>query len=255
MADKDPSTPQETPEDPASEDALFDALEAEIGEWVNDEDIEELGEIEKEFGAAMAEMTREFTKANIDDAQERAKSWVAEHPVLTVALAVGAGVVLGHALSRARRPAPLSKRVRRQGKKLASQSSKLARDLGEDVAERAALAGSVLAAKAARAKAETRGVASSLRNAIEAGTSEVSHYVHAQRDRVGENAEDVLDAATSRAIDAWHAVQDVAEDASEAVEDMAKQGFGFVEQLMRVLKTVFTAVALKKITEWFRKIG
>lgn len=243
-------TPDESQDDFAADEALFDALEAEINDWVEEEDLDELEEIEKEFGAAMAEMKREFAKTSIEDIQVRAKEWVREHPVLTVTLAVGAGLLIGGAIAEARRPAPLPKRLKRRSKKLASKSSKYARDVGDTLSDRAALAGGALAATAARAKSST----SSLRKNLEKQAEDASAFVRSQGGRVGKTAEHAYEVAADRAAHAWDIVQHAADDASEAVQDVAKQGFSFIEAITTALKTVFTAVALKKITEWLRKV-
>lgn len=194
----------------------------------------------QELQDSVARLRREVSEIDVDQARQRARTWVEENPALAVALAVGAGLVIGRLLSAAltpKPPPPLSERLRMQSRRLASQAQRYAHDVGDVVSERASEAVDALARKAHDFGEEV------VRRAGEVAESAT------------ERAAALGEAVAERSAKTAHALQDTARELPGAVREKASHGVDFAESLLKAARAVTAAVLVKKVTDWFRRVA
>ncbi len=252
MADKDKNPDEKTlgkeqaaqvtngaPADAAEAAAEAGGIKEEVKEKAT-EIAETYARARQELQDSVAKLRREVAKIDVEQARERARTWVQENPTLAVALAVGAGLVIGRLLSAAltpKPPPPLSERLRLQSRRLASQAQRYAHDVGDVVSERASEAVDALARKAHDFGEEV------VRRAGEVAESAT------------ERAAALGEAVAERSAKTAHALQDTARELPGAVREKASHGVDFAESLLKAARAVTAAVLVKKVTDWFRRVA
>lgn len=222
-------------------------------------------------------------QSELERVGSRAKTWVEENPTLAVFLAVGAGMLAGRVLTGVftPKPPPLSVQLKRRGRNLLGR----AQGVGSDLADRAALAGGVLAHQAARRGREfahhagavsqdvSKKAAKQARKAQKEAAfyaSEAAHKASDFGDVLQHQAEVLSAAATQRAAELGdqfahlaeeaydaisHKAENVAHDISGRVKETADSSFSVLEAILNTIKTAVVAVAVKKITGWIRSVA
>ena len=117
-------------------------------------------EAKSELLDAAAKLRAEVERFDVEQAQQRARGWIEENPLLAASLAAGAGIFVGRLMIKAVTPAPpppLPVRARNRARALTSQSRHAVYDAGDAISERAedlskAIALGTAAAVAALAK-------------------------------------------------------------------------------------------------------
>lgn len=205
-------------------------------------------EMRRELNAALGELRSELAQLKMEEARDRAKSWIQENPTLAIFLAAGAGILTGRLVSKAFEPAPPPS--------LSERAQRYATGVGRDVAGRIE-----------RARREA------LRRAEDAG-EEVSRQARDFATRVAERALAMRDQAAEQALrfgeDIDREAQEVsksvakqAEEASERVKasardlskrvDRDREGFDVAGAALNVAKTAVAALFVKKASDWIRK--
>lgn len=197
---------------------------------------------QQQLSSAVTRIREEASNMDLDGARVRAKTWVEENPTLSVALAVGAGLLLGKALGSALTPEPPT--FKKRALKQAHRMQRYATDLSGELAQKAALAGgAVLAGTTAAATVASR------------KAQEVGHVVAEGAQHLGHRAVDYAEGVLDQ-------VQDVTKDGrkqfkkkSKKARRQAEHGLDFAGSLLDAARTATAAVVVKKITDWTRKVA
>jgi len=200
----------------------------------------------KELTEAVSKLRDEIKQIDMEKARQQARTWVEENPTLTVFLALGAGIVVGKLLAEALKPAPpppLSKRLKSQGRALASQAGHYAHDV---VADRAAEVGEAIVR---RARELGEDVTRRARELGEDVTRRATEAVAATSER----AEDWGEAVSERSGRAAQAMHDTAGEVAGTVKARAGHGLGVFESLFNTIKSITAALIVQKVTEWLRR--
>lgn len=203
----------------------------------------------KELTEAVSKLRDEIKQIDMEKARQKARTWVEENPTLTVFLALGAGIVVGKLLAEALKPAPpppLSKRLKSQGRALASQAGHYAHDVSDVVADRAAEVGEAIVRRARELGDDVT------RRARELGEDVTRRATEAVA-ATSERAEDWGEAVSERSGRAAQAVHDTAEEVAGRVK--ARAGLGVFESLFNTIKSITAALIVQKVTEWLRRAG
>lgn len=197
---------------------------------------------QQQLSSAVAKLREEASNVDFDQARVRAKTWVEENPTLSVAVAVGAGLLIGKALGSALTPEPPT--FKKRAYKQAQRMQHLAAGLSEDLAQRAARAGGAVLAGTTAAAAVASRKAQEVGHVVAEGAQNLSH-------RAVDYAEDVLDQ-----------VQDVTKDGRKQFKKKTKKArrqaehrLDFAGSLLDAARTAVAAVVVKKITDWTRKVA
>ncbi len=197
---------------------------------------------QQQLSATVARLREEVGKVDVEGARVRAASWIEENPTLAVGLAVGAGLLIGKALGSALTPEPptLKKRALKQAKRV----QKYAGELGEELAQRAAVAGGAIAAGGAAAAAAASRRAQHVGGVVAENAAEWGG-------RTVEYAENVLDDLQ----DTTKGARKQFKKKSKKVRRQAEHGLDFAGSLLDAARTAVAAVVVKKITDWTRKVA
>ena len=234
------------PEEAATEDLGAEDAAPEIDK--TDEIAATYERAKKELTEAVSKLRDEIKQIDMEKARQQARTWVEENPTLTVFLALGAGIVVGKLLAEALKPAPpppLSKRLKSQGRALASQAGHYAHDV---VADRAAEVGEAIVR---RARELGEDVTRRARELGEDVTRRATEAVAATSER----AEDWGEAVSERSGRAAQAMHDTAGEVAGTVKARAGHGLGVFESLFNTIKSITAALIVQKVTEWLRRAG
>lgn len=182
-----------------------------------------------ELGDALSRMRAEVAKIDLEQAGTRARTWVEENPTLALFVGLGAGMLIGRFLGQALTPPPpppLSKRAKYKAQALSHQASRYARDLGDRVAEQAALTGKGLAGKAER-----------LADDLSEGAG---RFREAAADTLGHTAEDV-----SRHLRRQY----------KKAKKKTSHGLDMTESMLNAAKTAVAAVVVKQVNDWMKRLS
>ncbi|MGI9175409.1 MAG: hypothetical protein ACR2GR_08855 [Rhodothermales bacterium] len=188
---------------------------------------------------AAAKLRAEVEKFDLEQAQQRARGWVEENPLLAASLAAGAGILVGRVVIKAVTPAPpppLPVRARNRARALTAQSRHAIHDAGDTISDRAedlskAIALGTAAAVAALAKgAKEAGEtlsegASTLGETVADYASDfsetVSDYASDLGGTLSHGTETARKSVAKRSSSAAHTIQDRAEHIGSRVNKAA----------------------------------
>ncbi len=196
---------------------------------------------QKQITDTVARLREEAANVDFDQARVRARSWVEENPTLSVAIAVGAGLLVGKALGSALTPEPPT--LKKRALKQAQRVQRYAVDLGGDLAHRAALAGGALAAGGAAAA-----------SAASHKAQQVGHVVTERAADVGGRVATYTDGVLDTMQDATKDTRKQLKKKTKKARKSAEHGIDFAGALVDTARTAVAAVVVKKITDWTRKL-
>ncbi|MCH8962155.1 MAG: hypothetical protein IH820_12750 [Bacteroidetes bacterium] len=237
------------PEEAATEDiGAEDAAQEEVIDKT-DEIAATYERAKKELTEAVSKLRDEIKQIDVEKARQQARTWVEENPTLTVFLALGAGIVVGKLIAEALKPAPpppLSRRLKSQGRELASQASHYAHDVSDVVADRAAEVGEAIVRRARELGDDVT------RRARELG-EDVTRRATEAVSATSERAADWGEAVSERSGRAAHAVHDTAEELAGTAKARAGHGLDVFESLFNTIKSITAALIVQKVTDWLRR--
>lgn len=196
----------------------------------------------QEMNEAVRALRAEIERIDLAQARARVQSAVEQNPTLAVFLGIGAGILLGRALSQALRPAPppLRVRARRNAMDLAEQARGFAAGIGAVIAQQAASAAHEAQKQGAIVSKHARVLGDEVaRRAHEAGVI--------LADRTGDWSERISEAA--------HDVQKSVQKKAKQVRKKVGRKRTFAEATMDALGTAAAAVALERVSKWIKKMA
>ncbi len=191
----------------------------------------------------------ELSKIDVEEAGQAAKTWVKDNPGLAFFMAVGAGMLVGRALTKALEPAPppsLSERARRRSNALADSARHFAGEAVDSLSTHAASAGEHMADRVRTARGSVYDKAGSLSELINQRAGDLGATAS---EKTGEIISSFSDAA-ERAADS---LQVAALDLSKTIKKNKKTPQSLYESLMNTAKTVFGAFVFKRVSDWIRE--
>ena len=201
----------------------------------------------RELNESVNRLRYEMSKFDVDEARQRARTWVEENPTLAVFLALGGGIVAGKLLSSAFRSPPpptFGEKVRRQSNVVAKQARHLAHDVGEAVSD----ASGVLVRKAGQASTTAAQRARELGDVVARRAEELAAIA-------AEQAAELGDTVAERSVRTAHTFQEQAGEVADVARHKAEHGFDMAESAYNAAKTVLAAVVVKKVSDWIRRIA
>lgn len=202
-----------------------------------------------ELKEATNRLRTEIQKIDMEQVGESAKDWVKENPGLALFLAIGAGMLVGRAVTKALEPPPpprLSERARRHAYELAGTTRRMAGDTAERLSRHAHDVGEQVADRLheLRHTVHDRGEAFGERIARRAGdlgslASEKTDHLVASFTNAAERAADSLQVA--------------ARDLSKSLKKRRKSPENFLDALTYAAKTVFGAYVFTRLSDWIRE--
>lgn len=255
--------------------AEADEVRQEVEDQVNNVS-ESLANARREINDAVHDLRSELGQAEAPSTVQR---WVEEHPVLSVTLAVGAGVLVGRLLAQALKPAPpppLHVRARRQveqaahdvrrrtgeaGSQLARAAERRSREVarateaaGRQWSDRAAHAGKEWADRAEHWLDTVADEAAAVGKQVSRQAADLGESLAAQTEayarQLGERAADE-GARARRAVD--RTVDHARHEVDDAVSTSARWFDDLGEALMGVIRTALAAAVVQKVVGWIRR--
>lgn len=204
-----------------------------------------------ELNEAVSKLRHELSELDLEKARQQARTWVEENPTLTVLLALGAGILVGRVISEALKPAPpppLSKRLRAQGRAVASQARHYAHDVGDIVSDRAKDVGEEIARRARELGEDVS------RRAREMG-QDVTRRAADVVATASEKTSDWGEAASEHTGDVAHALHEAADNLAGVVQRKTSHSRDVLDSVVNAAKSVTAALVVKKVTDWLRRAG
>ena len=248
MAKKEQSVTDQPAQDSAQDATQDSALPQDDGEMLH-----ELREAYEQARIDLKQTTEklrsELSKIDIEEAGEKAKTWVKDNPSLAFFVAVGAGMLFGRALTKALEPPPpptLAERARQRSSFLADSARQLAGNTADRFSSHASSAGEHLADRMRQAKGSVYDRAGSLGELI---NDRASGLGNTASEKAGELISSFSDAA-ERAADS---LQVAAKDLSKTMKKQKSAPQSLYESFMHTAKTVFGAFVFKRLSDWLRE--
>ncbi len=261
MAKKQQPATDQPPEEVPTESPATAAAEqpAESEAPANDES-DMLNELREAYEQARTELKQtsdklrsELKKIDIEEAGEKAKTWVKENPGLAFFLAVGAGMLVGRAITKAVEPPPpprLTDRVRDKSSYLADSARQLAGDTMDRLSTQAAVTGEQMADRVRSGVHSAKGAALE-----QAGV--LGEVVNRRAGELGATAAEKTDELISSFSDAAERAADslqvAARDLSKSMRKHKRAPKNFIEAVMHTAKTVVGAFVFKRLSDWLRE--
>ncbi len=193
-------------------------------------------------------LRNELNKIDLEEAGETAKTWVRENPGLAFLMAVGAGMFVGRALTKALEPPPppsFSRRAREKSSFLTNSARQFAGDTVDRLSAQAASAGEQMADRVRNTRGSIYDRAGSLGDLINQRAGDLGHVANAKTSEIISSFSD----AAERAADS---LQVAATDLSKTVKKQKGEASSLYESLLQSVKTVFSAFVFKRISDWVR---
>lgn len=217
----------------------------------------------KELVHAVGSLRQEMERIDLQRARSSARGWVEENPALSVFLAAGAGVLVGRGLSAAMEPAPpppLRERARAQGRAWAEKARESAREAGEQASRQARTAGKTVERQAQEAGRRAREQAQTLGERIAPFVAEASHRTTDFSKALSERVKELQEATAQEAAEIpaladefLQAMQERTQDVAGSVRNKASRGMDVMESVGGAMKTILTAVLVKKAVDLLRR--
>ncbi|MEM8485495.1 MAG: hypothetical protein AAF564_08085 [Bacteroidota bacterium] len=235
-------------QEPAAEQPTAEASDAqETGEMLN-ELREAYEQARVDLKQTSDRLRSEINKIDLEEAGDAAKTWVKDNPGLAFLMAVGAGMVVGRALTKALEPPPppsLSQRARQKSSYLTNSARQFAGDTVDRFSAQAAAAGEQMADRVRSTRGSIYDRAGSLGDLINQRAGDLGHVAN---EKTGEIISSFSDAA-ERAADS---LQVAATDLSKTIKKQKGEASSLYESLLQSAKTVFSAFVFKRISDWIR---
>ena len=190
----------------------------------------------------------ELNKIDLEEAGETAKTWVRENPGLAFFMAVGAGMFVGRALTKALEPPPppsFSQRAREKSSYLSNSARQFAGDAVDRLSAQATAAGEQMADRVRTTRGSIYDRAGALGDLINQRAGDLGHVAN---EKTGEIISSFSDAA-ERAADS---LQVAATDLSKTIKKQKGEASSLYDSLLQSAKTVFSAFVFKRISDWIR---
>lgn len=217
-------------------------------------DQELMDELRDSYEKAREELRRsadklrtEINKFDMEEAGDKARTWVKENPGLAFFMAVGAGMLVGRALTKAFETPPptFSERARKQSGILAQSARKAAGDVVDRLSVHASSAGEQMADKMRV-----------MRGSVSERAEGLGDLLHQRAGELGQTASvktnELISSFSSAAERAADSLQEAAQGLTESVKNQ-KSPAGFVEAFMQTARTVFSAFVFKRLSDWVRE--
>ncbi len=191
----------------------------------------------------------EIQKIDMEEASEKAKTWVKDNPGLSFFLAIGAGMIVGRALTKAVEPPPppsLMDRARSRSNYLADNARHYAEDAAGRLSAQATAAGEQLADRVRAARGSIYDHAGSLGD-------EFNKRASALGESATEKAGELIGTFSDAAERAADSLQVAARDLAKSVKKQKKSPQNLYETLLNSAKTVFGAFVFKRLSDWLRE--
>ncbi len=201
-----------------------------------------------ELSETAERLREEISSIDAQQVADNAKTWVKENPGLSVLLAVGAGILLGKAVSDVMRkdPPTLSERLRSESGRLLHDARRYAGRTGASVSRRVEETGEHLA-EHARA----------LGDQVQRQASLLSDQIAEQRGELTSEGmrrtQDWIASVSGSAERAARSLQDAARDLSSSASQRIPDRLPAWDGLSNIVKSIFGAVAFKKISDWIKE--
>lgn len=191
----------------------------------------------------------ELQKIDVEEAGEKAKTWVKENPGLAFFLAVGAGMLFGRTLTKALDPPPppsLSERARQKSNFLANSARDFAGDAIDKLSVHASTAGEQMADRMRNVRGSLYERAENLGDDLRSRAGELGNSASHKSNELISSFSD----AAERAADS---LQVAARDLSKTVKLQRKKQQSLYESILHAAKTVFGAMVFKRLSDWIRE--
>lgn len=191
----------------------------------------------------------EIQKIDVEEAGEKAKTWVKENPGLAFFLAIGAGMIVGRALTKAVEPPPppsLLDRARNRSSYLADNARHFAEDTAGRLSAQATAAGEQLADRVRAARGSIYDRAGSMGD-------EFNKRASALGETATEKAGELIGTFSEAAERAADSLQVAARDLAKSAKKQKKSPQNMYEALLHTAKTVFGAFVFKRLSDWLRE--
>ncbi|MFK7846397.1 MAG: hypothetical protein AB8G77_13950 [Rhodothermales bacterium] len=242
---QDSTSKESTSQDSASQESTTEQSE---GDMLNElRDAYEQARVD--LKQTTEKLRSELNKVDLEEAGQAAKTWVKDNPGLAFFMAVGAGMLVGRALTKAMEPAPppsISERARRRSSALADSARHFAGEAVDNLSTHAALAGEHMADRARSARGSVYDKAGSLSELINQRAGDLGATASG---KTGELISSFSDAA-ERAADS---LQVAALDLSKSIKKNKTSPQSLYDSLMNSAKTVFGAMVFKRVSDWIRE--
>ena len=202
-----------------------------------------------ELKEAAERLRDEIKNIDLEKVGDSAKTWVKENPSLAFFLAVGAGMLVGRALTKAFEPPPppsLSDRVQRRAQALGGSVRHFAGDTADRLSRHAHEAGEHVADRLRDVRGavnERRGNWSDL----------ISHHAGDLGASASEKTSELVASFSDAAERAADSLQVAARDLSKSIKKRKKSPENFLDALAHAAKTVFGAFIFKRLSDWIRE--
>ena len=200
--------------------------------------------------------TAERLKTEIEniDAEEISQSttlWIKENPALALALVVGAGIVVGKAVTSFSKPAPppsLRDRVKAGTENISLSARNAANIAADRLSEKAKVQGAHLASRLQDVKGNLNENAASFGNILNDQAHQLSEVASVKTNHIISSFSD----AAERAADSLHVA---AKDLSKSAKKYKKGSPKGIVPFAQASKTLISAYVLKQLSDWIRKRG
>ena len=220
------------------------------------EEQDRLKEVREAYESAAGELKEaadrlrtEIKNIDMEKVGDSAKTWVKENPGLAFFLAVGTGMLVGRAITKALEPPPppsLTNRARMRAQDLGESVRHFAGDTADRFSRHAYEAGEQVADRLRDAREVVHDRRGALSDIISRRAGNLSSSAS---DRAGELVSSFSDAA-ERAADS---LQLAAKDLSKTLKKRRKAPENFLDALSHAAKTVFGAFIFKRLSDWIRE--
>ncbi len=235
-------------QEPTTDQAGAEAAEAqETGEMLN-ELREAYEQARIDLKQTSDRLRSEINKIDLEEAGEAAKTWVKDNPGLAFFMAVGAGMFVGRALTKALEPPPppsFSQRAREKSSHLSNATRQFAGDAVDRFSAQAASAGEQMADRVRAARGSIYDRAGSLGDLINQRAGDLGHVAN-------EKTSELISSFSDAAERAADSLQVAATDLSKSVKKQKSEASSLYESLLQSAKTVFSAFVFKRISDWIR---
>lgn len=191
----------------------------------------------------------EIRKIDVEEAGDKAKAWVKENPGLAFFMAVGAGMLVGRALTKAMEPPPppsLVDRARSKSSYLADSARQFAEGAVDRLSTHAAVAGEQVADRVRNARGTVYDRAGAIGETLNKRASAVG-------DTASEKAEELMSSFSDAAERAADTLQVAARDLAKSVKKQKKSPQNLYEAALHTVRTVFGALVFKRLSDWLRE--
>ena len=202
-----------------------------------------------ELKEAAEKLRSEIKNIDVQEVGDSAKTWVKENPGLAFFLAVGAGMLVGRALTKAIEPSPppgLADRARRRANDIAETARHYAGDTANRLSQHAYETGEQVADRVRDFRDSANDRRGILGDVISRRAGDLGNVAT-------EKAAGLMSSFSDAAERAADSMQLAARDLSKSIKKRKGTPENFLDAMSHAAKTVLGAFVFKRLSDWIRE--